>query len=124
MAPLGEGGPKIHMIDYVNGPGGGGSHAQFLFSFKNIPPFCRYFTKSGSMSQNKNCSFHKTGLTRVFANHVPQGGPQKKFGIKCAFLLTQSVKVVKQKTRENVINCHGPGSFHDHGYKAWTATRY
>ncbi len=33
--PHGGGGPKIHMVDYVNG---GSSHAQF-FSLKNLQPF-------------------------------------------------------------------------------------
>ncbi len=35
----GGGGPKIHMVDYVNGSS---THAQF-FSLKNLQPFWRYF---------------------------------------------------------------------------------
>ncbi len=48
VAHLGEGGPKIHMVDYVNGSS---TRAQF-FLLKNLQPFGRYFTERGSMSQN------------------------------------------------------------------------
>ncbi len=55
-SPPGEGGPKIRMLNYVNGSS---IHAQF-FSLENLQPFLRYLKKRGSMSQNKNCSFHKS----------------------------------------------------------------
>ena len=46
--PPGGGGPKIHIVDYVNGSS---TNAQF-FSLKNLQPFSRYFKERGSMSQN------------------------------------------------------------------------
>ena len=53
--PPGGGGPKSHMVDYVNESS---IHAQF-FSLENLQPFWRYFKRRGSMFRNKNCSFHK-----------------------------------------------------------------
>ena len=54
--PPGEGGPKIHMVDYVNWSS---IHAQF-FSWENLQPFWRCFKMRRGMAQNKNCSFHKS----------------------------------------------------------------
>ena len=56
VTPLEGQGPKIHMVDYGNGSS---IHAKF-FSLENLQPFWRYFKMRGSMSQNKNCSFHKS----------------------------------------------------------------
>ncbi len=53
LGKRGEEGPKIHMVNYVNGSS---THVQF-FSLENLQLFWIYFKKSGGMSQNKNCSF-------------------------------------------------------------------
>ncbi len=77
------GGPKIHMVDYVNG---GSTHAQF-FSLENIfKTVADFLTKKIEHVQNSH--LHNQPCECLAPLH--QGGT-KKFGIKCAFLLEQIV---------------------------------